>query len=631
MSRKSFPKSAEKKTRRFECVVSDVCGPMQTESAGRSKYLITFTDLFSGYTEVGFMRSKDETPDKVIEFVEKVKTQFEEKPKVFRSDRGGEYTNHRLQNYLKKEGISFQCTVAYTPEQNGVAERKNRTLIEAARTMTISSRLPKRLWAEAIHNANYTFNRIPSDESGKTPFELMFNKIPTLDFYEFGSDVLVMIPYQKRRKLDDKAEEMKFLGHDEQSKGFRVLDSNGAVKISRDVKFIDSRKSEVVEIPIHDTSIEEEDENLLNFDNENEVSPENNEPDISDNDDESTIRGSDNEYESVDEVISLSDESIKEPTPEIDRTPQTRAQTPGIARPPQTRSRTKSLNSNILNLVKSSDIREPRSFNEAMNSKQREHWKIAMNEELESIKNNGTWTLTDLPSNRKSIGSKWVFKVKLGENGNVVRYKARLVAQGFTQKFGVDYDEVFAPVARSTSLRILLSIAGKRNYIAKHFDVKTAFLNGNLDEEIYMRQPPGYKTNGKVYKLHKSLYGLKQAARVWNLTLHNELLLMKFKQNEVDKCLYALSEHGKVCYLLIHVDDMVFVGNDENFLMLLAAQLGKKFEMKCLGNVRHYLGIDINKDDDGNYTMSQRNYIEKIIEAAGLSDAKPSKVPLDPG
>lgn len=125
---------------------------------------------------------------------------------------------------------------------------------------------------------------------------------------------------------------------------------------------------------------------------------------------------------------------------------------------------------------------------------------------------------------RKPIGSKWVFKVKYDENGTVTKYKARLVAKGFTQKYGVDYDEVFAPVARSTTLRVLLCVAGERDYFVKHFDVKTAFLNGDLKEEIYLKAPPGFKSGSKVFRLNKSLYGLKQAARGWNQALHSSLI-----------------------------------------------------------------------------------------------------------
>lgn len=214
MSRLSFPKIAEPKTHRLECIVSDLCGPMQTESSGRSKYFITFTDLFSGYTEVAFMQKKSDACSKIIEFIERTTTATKIVPTIFRSDRGTEFTNSRLQNYFSSKGIRFECTAPYTPQQNGVSERKNRTLVEAARTMLIESDLPKKFWAEAVNHAANTFNRIVKSEGTVTPFELFFNKKPSLEFRQFGCEVYVMTPDSQRRKLDNKAEKMRFVGFD---------------------------------------------------------------------------------------------------------------------------------------------------------------------------------------------------------------------------------------------------------------------------------------------------------------------------------------------------------------------------------------------------------------------------------
>ena len=188
-----------------------------------------------------FLRTKNEVAEKAIDFFEKMKTQIGRKPKVFRSDRGGEYMCEKFQSYLRNEGIRFQCTVGYAPEQNGIAQRKNRTLVEAARSMIASSGLQKSLWAEAIDTANYVFNRINCKEN-KSPYEIIFDEKPKFThFQEFGCDVYKFIPYEKRRKLDDKAEKMKFVGYDESSKGYRLIDSNFKIHISRDVRFLQSK------------------------------------------------------------------------------------------------------------------------------------------------------------------------------------------------------------------------------------------------------------------------------------------------------------------------------------------------------------------------------------------------------
>jgi hypothetical protein len=212
-----------------------------------------------------------------------------------------------------------------------------------------------------------------------------------------------------------------------------------------------------------------------------------------------------------------------------------------------------------------------------------------------------------------------------------IRRKARLVAQGFSQKFGVNYDEVFAPVAKTTTLRLLLSIAGKRNYAVRQYDVKTAFLNGNLEEEVFMRQPPGITNDRRVLRLRKSIYGLKQAAKVWNETLNDILLKNHFIRNEFDKCLYIRETNNNTTYVLVHVDDLLVAGSNEDELKGIMNNIGKEFELKDLGTIKHYLGIDVEKDPEGNFLISQGKYIDKIVEAANLEEGKTSKFPMDVG
>lgn len=161
-----------------------------------------------------------------------------------------------------------------------------------------------------------------------------------------------------------------------------------------------------------------------------------------------------------------------------------------------------------------------------------------MDEEIQSLNENNTWTLVDLPQGRDAIGSKWVYKRKLDDKNKVVGYKAWLVAQGFSQKFGTDYDEVFAPVIRSSTFRLLLAVSARRKHIVKQFDINSAFLNGELEEDIFLKQPQGCKINNQVFKLHKSLYGLTQAARVWNKTIHEVFTDCGFIQSDTNKCLY---------------------------------------------------------------------------------------------
>lgn len=609
MARKSFG-TAKPVESVLDCVVSDVCGQLQVESLGRKRYFVTYTDVHSRYCDVEFIRNKSDVVETTIRYIERMKTQLGKKPKVFRSDKGMEYLDKKLQNYLLDEGIKFESTVGYCPEQNGIAERKNRTLMEAARSMLSDSKLPRNHWAEAVNTANDTTNRIVNQATKKSPYEVMFNKKPNWnELRAFGSEAFVMVPQEKRRKLDPKAVKMRFVGLDKQSKGYRM--TNGMkIIVSREVRFLREKVNEPV---ANDSkpmwSIEECD------DTEEEHRQRGPQVQV---EEEQPI-----EDEDGDEFLSAESESEEEP--EIEEVP---------VAPRRSARANKGVPPAYLNdyvAVTGEESYEPKSYADAMKAVDSKEWLESMKEELESIERNQTWELTDLPQGRKAIGSKWVFKKKFDDNGKVVRRKARLVAQGFSQKYGIDYDEVFAPVARSTTFRMLMSVSGAKKYLVKQYDIKTAFLNGNLDEEIYLKPPPGSDEKEKVYRLKKSLYGLKQSARVWNQTLHESLVKNGCKQNETDNCLYSLASGGDIVHLLIHVDDILAATNKGEMLNSLMSSIGEDFELKDLGEVKDFLGINTERDGDGDYFISQPDYIAKIIDTAKLTEGKISKFPMDTG
>lgn len=606
MSRKTFPKKASDSTNAaFDIVVSDVCGPMQEESVGGSRYFLTFIDVHSRFCEIFFIKQKSEVATKLIEYVERVKTKFGTKPKVIRSDRGSEYTCTEVQSYLRKEGIKFQCTVGYAPEQNGIAERKNRSLVEGARTILFEAELTKCWWAEAVHTVNYIHNRVITSATKKTPYEMYFNEKPRMtEFHAFGCEVYAMIPKEKRRKLDEKALKLRFVGYDEQSKGFRLANvSTRKVVISREVNFMDVKSKNIEKNPDNFTIYELEDE----YDEIYEDPADNIDDEIED-------------YHSIvdENDISDSEDEVNEEIIPVRRTTRINAG-----------SMPEKFNDYVLSA--SENKFEPTSFKDAMKRSDKNEWQKAMNDELNSIAENKTWNLVDLPAGRTAIGAKWVFKKKFDNSGNVTRYKARLVAQGFNQKFGTDYDEVFAPVARSTTFRMLLSVAAKKKYIVKHYDIKTAFLYGKLEEEIFMKQPPGFEKGNQVCKLNKSLYGLKQAARQWNNEINRVLMSIGCSQSETDKCLYIFKNGDETAYIIIHVDDLLIAGSELKIIQFIVKQIQREFEIKDLGEVKQFLGIDIIKEENGNYLIGQSMYIDKVVEAAGQRDAKVSSIPIDVG
>jgi transposase InsO family protein len=642
----------------LDVVVSDVHGPMPVETPNKKRYFITFIDVKSRYCEVKFIRQKSDVSQCTIEFIEQMKTQHGKKPKVFRSDRGTEYMDQRLQNYLANEGIWYETTVGYCAEQNGIAERRNRTLKEAATTMLSDSNLPRNHWAEAIAHANYCQNRTISRSSTETPIEMFCGRKPDWSkMRKFGSEVFVMIPAPKQQQLKAKSEKMKFVGFDQHAKGFRV--SNGArIILSREVRFTEDidkgkrkerpqkppkqkRTRKVSERRQKQQSNPEqrqvnEDFFPVGFDIFPDVEEE---PDVLQAPPEQAVDEEDNE--SVDSFHSAEDQVPAQPQVPVQAQVPAQVQVPAApvnAQPPALRRSTRTtagklpqrFNDYVLESTAMFVSNDPRTDRQAMASNEAQHWEKAKHEELDAIRKNKTWDVMDLPPGKRAIGSKWVFKTKTSSDGSV-QYKARLVAQGFTQQFGTDFKDVFAPVANSTTMRVLLTVAGIRKYEVRHYDVKSAFLNGELEEEIYMKPPPGVNENGKVYRLRKSLYGLKQAANVWNRKLHDTLVNNGSVQSKDDDCLYSYASGGVRIYLLIHVDDILAVSNSTPELVKFMSRIGREFEIKDLGRAQTYLGIDLHRNEEGFFELSQTEYIDKMLEVMELQQAKTSKIPMDTG
>ena len=231
-------------------------------------------------------------------------------------------------------------------------------------------------------------------------------------------------------------------------------------------------------------------------------------------------------------------------------------------------------------------------------------WILAMKSEMESLLKNGTYELVELPKGRKALKNKWVFKLKRDENEQLTKFKARLVVKGFGQKEGVDFDEIFSPVVKMTSIRVILGMAASMDLEVEQLDVKTAFLHGDLEEEIYMEQPEGFEVEGKehmVCKLKKSLYGLKQAPRQWYKKFDSFMVGHGYKRTDADPCVYIQRfTGGKFIILLLYVDDMLIVGQDVSMIRKLKADLSKYFDMKDLGPAKQILGMEITRDRKAN-------------------------------
>lgn len=543
---------------------------------------------------VFFMKTKDEVFDKFKIVHNLIQTHLGRQIKVLRSDNGREFVNGRMRSFMEERGIDHQTTAPHTPEQNGVAERKNRTLAESARSMLFAKDLPQQLWAEAILTATYLNNRQPSVRSGReSPYELWFGRKPELNHLRiFGSWAYEHVPDSQRKKWQKKARKLMMVGYDSNSTNYRLLDmKTKKITISRHVDFneetTEREKSKkywsVVDMPVSTVEDDEEKE-IIN-----------------------------EEYETIEEEAEQFDKSEEQTTggPKLrDRSK--------IKKPARYESHCIELD-------------EPQNVEEALAGPEAKEWQIAIDEEMTAMENNNTWIPVDnLPKGCKAVTSKIVFKKKLNNLGQVERYKARLVARGFTQRPGIDYTETFAPVIRYESVRVLLSLAAKEDWDIVQFDIKTAFLNGDLEEEIYMELPTCVAKKGKPFvRLTKSIYGLKQSSRQWNKKFDKFLKRFEFKESSADKCVYTGKVENSQVVLALYVDDGLLMSTDLNALLQVIDWLKNKFEV-TVGSNQYFVGLELKRDrSKRKLFIGQSNYLKRVIDKFNMTDAKSIATPAE--
>lgn len=683
LARLPFKKSNSESKEILELIHSDIVGPMETESIGRAKFLITFVDDYSRRVFVYSIRAKSNAFDIFKNFRAMVENQYNHKIKILRSDNGGEYESNEFRAYLEASGIIHQTSAAHTPQQNGRAERMNRTIIEKAKCLLFDAGLPKSYWAEAVSMAVYLINRTYTSTHGKTPHEKFTGeKVDISDLKLFGCPVMVHVPKANRKKLDEKAVKMIFVGYDSETKGYRCINtSNRKLTISRDVKFLDHSMKPAQNYMDSYTIDESEDENKVadttddefctpntsstpkasdatntsinspstsnassaaainsgndstinnNVDTSNEndstitSNVDNNNSTNDDNEETIASDSSENGTQSDGYNTSL-DESETTTTNANDPDYKTRARTDRRS-DIGTRSKTRSVSD--LNLISHYALFvEPTTVTEALKSAESESWKKAMESEMESLTCNNTWELVPLPKDRKAIKCKWVFKVKRDANGQTSKYKARLVAKGFSQRPGIDFDETFAPVVRYDSIRYLLALSVTNGYTIDQMDAVTAFLQGDLPESVYMEQAE-YFADGtnRVCKLQKAIYGLKQAGRQWNIKLDGAVKKYGLIKSVADPCIYYSSDLNII--IAIYVDDILIFHRNTNDLINIKTFLHSNFKMKDLGKAKSCLGMRINQHESG-IDLDQITYVNDILSRFGMADCKPIGTPSD--
>ena len=639
MTKKPFKMKGTRAKDLLELIHSDVCGPIKPSARDGFKYFITFTDDYSRFGYVYLMKSKSESFEKFKEFKTEVENQLEKRIKALRTDRGGEYLSKEFGAYLKECGIISQLTPPGTPQWNGVSERRNRTLLDMVRSMMCQAELPLYFWGHALLTAVYTLNVVPSKSVEKTPYELWTGKIPNLSFLKiWGCEA-----YIKRlmsTKLEPQAEKCFFIGYPKETKGYYFWHkSTNRILVERGAIFLEKEFLERIKSSGSSMKLDENQEILQDFDQDMEdVDVDQSSPTIV-----PVASGSMSKHvpQLIEEEVHASPHSVQsniEPisqefVEEVQETQVEQEEPQELRR--SMRPRKKPDFYLGLHEVLVMDTEDPTTFEEAINRDDSKAWYEAMQSEMQSMYDNQVWTLVDLPQGKRVVQNKWVFKRKMDMDGNMTTYKARLVAKGFTQVQGIDYDETFSPVAMFKSIRILLAIAAFYDYEIWQMDVKTAFLNGNLEEDVYMVQPRGFedpKNSSKVCKLHRSIYGLKQASRSWNKRFNDEVKRLGFKQSQEEPCVYKMVSGSYVLFLVLYVDDILLIGNFIPLMEQIKSSLKDVFSMKDLGEAQYILGIKICRDRSRRLIgLSQRTYIDKVLKRFNMRNSKKGNVPMTQG
>mgnify|MGYP002775250692 FL=1 len=836
--RQKFATNNNKKTERpLQVVHSDLCGPMQTTSLDGNRYFISFIDDFTRFTILYFLKEKSGAFKAFISYKAYVENHGQHKISTIRSDNGGEYFSKEWIKFCEDHGIRHEHTVPYNPQQNGIVERKNMTLLDASRCMLQVAGLHNQFWEEAVATACYVQNRSPHKVLGlNTPYAIWYGHKPHLGHLRvFGCIAYSHIPQEKRRKLDPHARKCIFTGYGEASgvKAYRLFDLHTRKFLfSRSVTFDEatlmkqyanqevqhlnenfqneltfSSDSQIVEyggpstrdrskrlqqnqshgkgkqynmsnknifmqgawnneeITNHPKSINSSGQNIAKSENQyggnnkfkqkiqfgygiprredqrddnmaesesdgakissnRNIPATNNDNFIFESNGGHIIRSETHNnhiFRSENQGIILqnknrSEENYDNIVPENEGTrrrghhdnhnrreshsdheememihqekgilssppkPHQRALIPAHKRnrglthrkdsndeestlEEETNIKTKPKHkyrslkeimddtdplealmvdvgdeeySNSSPLEEEDEMILGESISltssEALDGPFKNKWHQAMTEEVASLLKNGTWELVPRPKNRKVISSKWVLKVKTDANGNPIRFKARVVARGFTQVQGIDFKETFAPTLRISPVRLVWGITAALNLELHHLDVETAFLHGDLEEEIYMEQPPHFqdpKHPTFVCKLKKSIYGLKQSPRMWHTKLHSHLIKIMFKRLASEPNLYIRKVGNIFVILGVYVDDLLIASNSIEALHEATNQLQQAFPVKDLGPMEYCLGIKVSRNRiEGTLSISQKKTIEEILRKYEMQECKPTPTPM---
>jgi transposase InsO family protein len=605
----------------FELVHMDVWGPSPTPSLGGFHYYLGIVDDFTRSYEVFPMKKKDDVERCFREYQNRVKTLFKKNVKRVRSDGGGEF------KFLSKDGLLWEPSTPYSPEQNGVAERLNRTVMAKVRAILVDSGLPHTLWAYFAHMAAYLTNRSPSSAlNGMTPYQKLRGVAPDLSHLRIpGCKAYVHIPRNKRNKLDHRAEECRFVGYGASKSIYLVYNTiTKRIQSTSDVIFAEGPlgmlKADPGDPDISDLSVESEpddDDPSHEFPAEGNTSIYRPQQVMNEEELLTTIAEDDDEVGdtiTVEPRVPVPREPPASPQPlrrgHRERHP-TRRAAEGAAQV---------MYATLVEAIKHSHNTEP-TYQEAMRGPDRERWKEAIQSEMNALVRNGTWEETPRIEGMRILPGKWVLKIK--QDG---RYKARWVVGGHRQKEGIDYNEVYAAVVKCMSVRVLAALIAIGGLYTAQLDVLNAFLNSTLKELVYMELPTGYERRGYVCRLLRTLYGLRQSPREWYNTIRDLMVKIGFRRTHADHSVFV--NHTGVI-VIVYVDDMIIAGKDEQGVIYVRKQLSNSFAMTDMGEMSIYLGMEITRTPQGTVTLTQREYTQRVLKEFGFGDGEKQITPMD--
>ncbi|WVZ08815.1 hypothetical protein V8G54_022161 [Vigna mungo] len=605
-----FPTNVSLSVEFFDLIHCDIWGPLSISSVHGHKYFLTIVDDYSQHTWIFLMNNKGQTRSLLQNFVIKIKNQFGKMIKTLRSHNGPEFN---CANFYDSYGINHQTSCVETLEQNSV------------------SNLPNAYLSYAASHAVYLINRLPSPIlNGKTPHDLIYGAPPTyLSLKTFGCLCFASTLEGGRNKHEPRARKCVFLGYKSGVKGYTVLDIHTReLFVSRNVVFYedifpwknqqnstedDNRESDKMTFlsdPIH-SSVTGNGEGIVDRETEQNIDVHGDVEDLSSGSGEDPgprrfdrVRNHpgylDDYIHQVNQSLTLNN-NLKTPYPISDLL--------------SCESLTeKHLRYTMVVAVNS----EPRSYKEA---KDVYEWADAMQKEIKALEENNTWSMTELPPGKTAIGCRWVYKIKYRADGVVERHKARLE--------GIDFLDTFSPVAKLTTIRLLIALAASKNWFLHQLDVDNAFLHGDLNEEAYMEPPPeltNYK-RGQVCRLTKFLYGLKQASRQWFEKLSTFLISVNYVQSKSDHSLFVKETGTSFTALLVCVDDVILAGNSMEEINHIKNLLHNKFRIKNLGELKYFLGLEVARSRKGIH-LSQRKYALDILKETGMLGCKPCTTPF---